>query len=165
MFRPAPAARARGGSGAFLWKLRPGSGLGPAAAVATIKKMKRMNSPQKLKKIGKEIREVLTYAAKINDLNIKLYGSVCLTSFELEVKNWQASLTLYTQEMLKLGILASDRVYSNLGHNYRSINYFKKSLIKVFATIKNADKNDTTLECLDGPTRISSFGRVGLKDE
>ena len=138
---------------------------GPAAAVATIKKMKRMNSPQKLKKIGKEIREALTYAANVNDLNIKFYGSVCLTSFELEVKNWQNSLTLYTQEMLKLGILASDRVYSNMGHNYRSINYFKKCLIKVFAIIKDADKNDTTLSCLDGPARISSFGRVGLKDE
>ena len=108
---------------------------GPAAAVATIKNEKN-EFPTKTQKDRERNQRVLTYAAKVNDLNIKLYGSVCLTSFELEVKNWQNSLTLYTQEMLKLGILASDRVYSNMGHNYRSINYFKKCLIKVLLLSK-----------------------------
>ncbi len=138
---------------------------GPAAAVATIKKMKRINSPDKLKKIGEDIREALTFAAELNKLKIKFYGSICLTSFELEVNDWQKSLTLYTQEMLKRGILASDRVYSNLGHNRRSINYFKRCLIDVFKMIKTYDKNNTTINFLEGPTRIPGFGRVGLKNE
>tara|TARA_B100000886_G_scaffold307078_1_gene239866 strand:+ start:16323 stop:17648 length:1326 start_codon:yes stop_codon:yes gene_type:complete len=136
---------------------------GPAAAIATIKKMKRINSPHKLRKIGEEIRNSLKEAAEINNLQIKLYGSPCLTSFELDVKDWQKSLTLYTQEMLRLGILASDRVYSNLGHNKRSINYFKKCLVKVFKIIKDNDDNGQTLSRLEGPTRIAGFGRVGLK--
>jgi len=137
---------------------------GPSAAIATIKKMRKINAPKKLKEIGVEIRKALTYASEINNLKIKFSGSICLTSFELEVKNWQNSLTLYTQEMLKLGILASDRVYSNIGHNKRSLKYFRKCLVKVFSIIKESDENDTTALKLTGPARVSGFGRVGLKN-
>ena len=58
---------------------------GPAAALATINKMKKINSPKKLVEIGKEIRKSLEEAASENGLNIKFYGSLCLTSFELDV--------------------------------------------------------------------------------
>ena len=136
---------------------------GPSAAIATINKMKKINSPNKLTKIGIIIRNHLFEAAKVNDLEIKFYGSICLTSFELKVSNWQESLTLYTQEMMKLGILASDRVYANIGHDRTSLNYFKKSLLRVFKIIKDCDRNNTTLSMLDGPVRIPGFGRVGIK--
>ena len=137
---------------------------GPSAAIASIRKMKRINSPEKLKKVGQEIRKALIHAAEKNNLKIKFYGSICLTSFELEVKNWQNSLTLYTQEMLKLGVLASDRVYSNIGHNNRSIKYFKKCLVKVFSIIKESDDKDIVSLKLNGPARTPGFGRVGLKN-
>ena len=138
---------------------------GPAAALATIKKMKNINSPKKLVKIGEEIRKSLEEAASENSLNIKFYGSLCLTSFELEVSDWQSSLTLYTQEMLKLGILSSDRIYANIGHNKKALNYFKKSLKIVFKIIKQCDILNSTKTRLEGSVRDPSFGRIGIKNE
>ncbi len=138
---------------------------GPAAALATIKKMKKINSPKKLKEIGKQIQTILKNAADENGLEIQIYGSLCLTSFELKVKDWQSTLTLYTQEMLKLGILASDRIYANIGHDKRSLSYFKKSITKVFNIIKQSEINGTTTSMLEGPIRISGFGRIGIKND
>jgi len=138
---------------------------GPAAALATIRKMQRINSPKKLVSIGNKTRLILQRAADKSQLDINFFGSSCLTSFELDVKNWQNSLTLYTQEMMKLGVLASDRVYANLAHHRFALRYFEKCLNKVFPILKQKDKENNTIDMIEGPVRISGFGRIGIKND
>ena len=43
-----------------------------------------------------------------------------------EHKFWQ-TITYFNQEMLKYGILASDRCYANLKHDVKSISIYKKA--------------------------------------
>jgi hypothetical protein len=138
---------------------------GPAAALATIRKMQRINSPKKLVSIGNKTRLILQRAADKSQLDINFFGSACLTSFELDVKNWQNSLTLYTQEMMKLGVLASDRVYANLAHHRFALRYFEKCLNKVFPILKQKDIENNTFDMIEGPVRIPGFGRIGIKND
>tara|TARA_B100000579_G_scaffold297673_1_gene247728 strand:+ start:29504 stop:30829 length:1326 start_codon:yes stop_codon:yes gene_type:complete len=139
--------------------------IGPTAALATIQKMKEINSPSKLLKVAKSIRKLLTNAANKNDIKISFDGSLCLTTFELDVNEWQASLTLYTQEMLSYGILSADRIYANTCHDKKALSAFGEALIKVFKLIKECDKDGTTRSRLNGPVRINSFGRVAINNK
>ena len=136
---------------------------GPSAALATINKMIRIDSPMKLIEKGKKIRNLLTKAAKNNNIEIQFSGSLCLTSFQLNVREWQTSLTFYTQEMLARGFLASDRVYANLAHDERSLKLFGEAVNIVFKKIKKAEEKGNTKDFLKGPIRINSFGRVPIK--
>ena len=64
--------------------------------------------------------------------------------------------------MMKLGVLASDRVYANLAHNRFALSYFEKCLNKVFPILKQKDKENNTCDMIEGPVRMPGFGRVGI---
>src|SRR3989344_636480 len=82
--------------------------IGPAAALATIRKMKKVNLPEHLKKIGRMIGEGWRKLAKKHKLKINVIGPEALITFSFDYgDDNQAIRTLFTQEMLKLGYLAS----------------------------------------------------------
>ena len=77
----------------------------------------------------------------------------------------QLSSTLESKRKSGVGILGSDRIYANIGHNKKALNYFKISLKKVFKIIKQCDILNSTKTKLEGSVRDPSFGRIGIKNE
>ena len=83
--------------------------IGPAAAIATIKKHKENNVAEHLIETGENVQKIWSDAAKESGLNVHVSGIAPLSHFSFEDKESNAMMTLFTQEMLGRGFLASGR--------------------------------------------------------
>ena len=134
--------------------------IGPACAVAFIKKHKKLNLGKLLVDKGTIIKNIWKSAAETSGMKIKISGIDPLASFKLEVKNWRAALTFFIQEMLKKGILASDRCYSNYKHDKKSLKLYEQACFQIFKEIAILDKKNKLVKNIKGPLKAIDFGRV-----
>ena len=134
--------------------------IGPACAIAFIKKHKKLQIGKKLIKIGKRIKGIWRTAADNFDLKINIKGIDPLASFKLESSNWPITLTFFIQEMLKKGILASDKCYANNKHSEELLKKYEKACFEVFEEISRLEKRKEIKNNLDGPVKKMSFGRL-----
>ncbi len=134
--------------------------LGPACALTFIKKHKKLKLGSKLNNIGINIKKIWRDAAKKHDLEIEINGINPLATFKLNAKNWPATITYFNQEMLKYGILASDRCYANLKHDVKSISIYKKACNDIFEKISYLEKKGILEKKLEGPIKQMGFKRL-----
>ena len=134
--------------------------IGPAAAITTIKKMQKLDLPKHLDKIGAIIAEGWKNHAKKHNLNIEILPPNALVTFIFQYENAQEIKTLYTQEMLKRGYLASSSVYVSFTHKEEHIRDYMIQVDEVFGIIKDAIDNNTVLEKLEGPVAHNGFQRL-----
>lgn len=125
--------------------------VGPVAALATIKKIIEKNVPNHLEKIGKLIIRGLKDTAKVNGLKIKIAGQSALIHFSFDYgKDSQAIRTLFTQEMLKRGILASDSVYVSYSFKKEHVKRYLNHVGEVFCLLKKAIGKNKVYDLLKG---------------
>ena len=136
--------------------------VGPACALAFIKKHRKLNAGKKLDGIGKKIKKIWIDAANKNNLKIEIQGINPLASFKLVTKNWPVTITFFIQEMLKKGILASDRCYANLNHTSKVLKLYKKACEEVFKKFQ-LEKKGTLKAHLEGPIKQMGFARLTSK--
>jgi len=134
--------------------------IGPACAVAFIKKYERLGLEKILIKKGKKIKSIWSEAAKYSNLDIKISGIDPLATFKLNVKNWPACITYFIQEMLKKNILASDKCYANYMHSDKYIQKYKKACFEVFYEIAKLNKMNNLEKKLEGPVKQIDFSRL-----
>jgi glutamate-1-semialdehyde aminotransferase len=134
--------------------------VGPAAAIATIRKMQRENVPEHLNKIGKMIGEGWKNLAEKHNLKIKILGPNPLITFSFEKDDDLKLKTLFTQEMLKRGFLASLSVYVSYAHKEKHVKDYLKSVDEVFSIIKGAITNNNADKLLEGPAAHKGFRRL-----
>lgn len=134
--------------------------IGPAAALATIRKCKRHNVSKHLIQTGRCIQNGWKDAAKEHNLKINVGGIAPLSHFSFEYKNGLEMMTFFTQEMLSLGFLASGRFYATYAHKKQHVQKYLKVVKKVFGLIARAEKNGGILRCLKGPVAHSGFRRL-----
>jgi len=134
--------------------------VGPASALAFIKKHKRLNLGKKLTLIGRKIKKIWKKAAKANNLEIEIFGIDPLASFKIKCENWPAVLTYFIQEMLKFNILTTDKCYANYRHDKKALKIYEKACFKVFKKISNIQKYGRILDELDGPPKEMGFNRL-----
>ena len=134
--------------------------IGPAAAIATIRKMEKYNVPFHLDKIGALIGKKWRELAKKHDLNFSILPPNALVTFTIDYENALAIKTLYTQEMLKRGYLAATSVYVSYAHTEEIVNEYMKNVDEVFELIKNAIDNNNINTLLEGPISHSGFQRL-----
>ena len=103
--------------------------LGPACSVAFLKKHKKINLGNILINNGLNIRKIWEKAALANNLKIEISGIFPLSSFKIIHDKWPVIITFFIQEMLKKGILASDRCYSNSCQSEKYLNIYNMFLI------------------------------------
>ena len=72
----------------------------------------------------------------------------------------QALATLFIQEMLKRGYLASTSVYVSYAHNERIVDEYLKAIDECFSIISHAVENKNENELLDSRVRSDSFNRI-----
>lgn len=134
--------------------------IGPTAALATIKKLIKTDTPGRLAKIGKSVKRVWQAASTKHDVPITVGGSDAIASFSFSDPDAQAVKTLFVQEMLAQGILASNLFFGTLAHTSAHVKRYAKAVDKSFAILKKAIDTGTVQKLLKGPIAHSGFARL-----
>jgi glutamate-1-semialdehyde aminotransferase len=134
--------------------------IGLAAALATIRKHQRCNASEHLVKIGKRVQSGWKLAADRHNLRMSISGIPPLAHFSFDYENGQAIRTLFTQEMLKKGFLATNAFYASYAHQSHHIDSYLEALDETFALIANAIGEGEVERLLKGPVAQSGFRRL-----
>jgi len=134
--------------------------IGPVASIATINKMQENNVPSHICKIGNLIRASWGKLAQENDLKIHTEGISPLPTFILDYEESQALHTLFTQEMLGRGYLASKSVYVSYCHNEQNVEKYMEDVDDVFGVLRKAIGQGNVKELLKGPVAHVGFKRL-----
>ena len=134
--------------------------IGPAAALATIRKHRRENVPQHLHRIGQMVRDGWGVAAERTGLPITIGGLVPLSHFAIQHPEAQAATTLFTQLMLERGFLATKAFYTTFAHQDAVIEEYLQAAEDVFGVVAQALERGTVKSLLDGPVAHAGFTRL-----
>ena len=134
--------------------------VGFAAAVATLKEMERINSPELLKHYGDRIVGTLNDAAKKHGLKLLISHVTPLAHTDWAYDNGLAIQTLFSQLMLDRGYLVSSAIYASTGYSDEIIDCFGKDVDESFEIIADAIKMGTVEKQLRGPIKQSGFARL-----
>jgi len=134
--------------------------IGPAAALATIRKHRRENVALHLRRIGQMTRDGWRVAAERAGLPITIGGLVPMSSFAIQHKDAQAASTLFTQLMLEKGFLATKAFNTTFAHQDQVIEEYLQAVEEVFGVIAHALEQGTMREMLKGPVAHAGFTRL-----
>jgi glutamate-1-semialdehyde aminotransferase len=133
---------------------------GPAAALATIKKHKRVNAGEHLITIGKMVQEGWRKLSSTNGLNINIGGIPPLSHFSFEYDNAMAMKAFFVQFMLERGFLASTLFYAMYAHQKEHVEKYLNAVDEAFAEILEANKTGSLEKCLKGLPASAGFKRL-----
>ena len=135
--------------------------IGLVAALATLKKMKRVNASERIKRAGNAVCVGWTKLAAKHGLAITLGGVIPISSFTLEYdKDSQALKTLFVQEMLDRGFLATNMFFASCAHTDAHIRKYLHAVDGVFAVLAQSIKTKTIYKKLRGPLAHTGFARL-----
>lgn len=135
--------------------------LGPVAALATLKKMKKLNVAKKLQIVGNKVKKIWSDTAKKNGLSITTGGLPPFSNFTFtHGDKHQALKTLFIQEMLQRGFLASNMVFASYAHTDAILKKYEKAVDEVFKILKEAIETNTIEKRLKGPVAHTGFARL-----
>ncbi|MQF94720.1 MAG: aminotransferase class III-fold pyridoxal phosphate-dependent enzyme [SAR202 cluster bacterium] len=134
--------------------------VGPAAALATIRKHRRESVPDHLIEIGSRVQNGWVEAAGAAGLNIQVAGIPPLSTFAFEHGNPAAMASVFTQEMLAKGFLASTGLYVLYAHQHHHIDSYLEAVGEVFGLLRKLVDNEEVEQYLKGPVRHSGFYRL-----
>jgi len=136
-------------------------GIGPTAALATIQKMEDKNVPAHIVKIGEKMGDVWERTGKESGVRIHVdRGFPPIMHFDFEYENKQAIATLFTQEMLARGYLATRGFYVSYAHSEADIGTYGEIAGDVFGIIKKAIDSKSVEKMLKGPVAHTGFQRL-----
>jgi len=136
-------------------------GIGPTAALATIKKLETHNVPKHIVEIGNYSGNVWERLGKEHGLKMHVdYGFPPIMHFDFEYANKLAVMTLFTQEMLAKGYLAAGGLYVSYAHKKDDVDRYGEVVDEVFKLIKKAVDDGTVEKQLKGPVKHSGFQRL-----
>ncbi|MDE1919363.1 MAG: aminotransferase class III-fold pyridoxal phosphate-dependent enzyme [Patescibacteria group bacterium] len=135
--------------------------IGPTAALATLKKMKKIGVAKRLLASGKKVRAGWTTLAKKYGLSITLGGVIPISSFSFQHgKDSQAMKTLFVQEMLDRGFLASNLYFASCAHTNAHIKKYLQAADESFRAIADAVAKGEVQKRLRGPVAHTGFARL-----
>lgn len=135
--------------------------MGPAAALATIRKHRRESVPEHLIEIGTQIQKGWVEAATAAGLNISVDGIPPLSNFTFHHGQGQELATVFNQEMLDRGYLSSTRFWVLHAHKRHHIDKYIESVGEVFQILARLIENEEIEQHLKGPVRHAAFHRLG----
>ena len=135
--------------------------IGPTAAIATLKEMKKIKSWQLINEIGIKIQNGWKKIASENSININVTGLPAISSYAFNGDRSLEYKTLVTQEMLKKGFLASTNFYACIEHSDYLINLYLDALNDVFKIISKCENKELDIyKLIEGPICHSGFQRL-----
>ncbi len=147
--------------GSFISSTYWTEGIGPTAALATIKKLEEKNVPKHIVTIGQQAGDIWQKLGDENSLKIHVdFGFLPIMHFDFEYENRQAIATLFTQEMLQRGYLASRGLYASYAHSKDELNNYSEQVNDIFKILKKAVDTKIVEKMLKGPIVHSGFQRL-----
>jgi len=144
-------------------------GVGPAAALATVRKMRELNLPAHCERIGRKVMNAWSRSAGRHGLPVKVddgYPALAHFSFEPDGERQPAHelaaelKTLYVQSMLERGFLATLAIYVTLAHTDEVVEMYAKAIDEVFAELAEALERGEVKKRLKGPVAHTGFRRL-----
>jgi len=135
-------------------------GIGLVASLATINKCIDKKVPDHLIAIGKQISHGWKKLSKNYSLPTEIVGIPPLTTFKFISDNSQVMHTLFTQEMLERGFLASKSVYVSYSHSNQHVEDYLSNVEEVFSIIQRGIENGKINSLLKGPVAHEGFKRL-----
>ena len=134
--------------------------IGPAAALAVINKMEEKKVQEHLINIGKIIQNGWNYIAKDIGLNIHVGSIYPLSHFDFQYPEPLVLKTLFTQEMLARGYLATNSFYCSYSHSVGIVERYLETVKEVFIFIKKSIDENTSKKLLKSSICQSGFKRL-----
>jgi len=134
--------------------------VGPAAALATIRKLRRENVAANLALTGDRIKAGWREAADRAGLDITIGGLAPLPRFTLNCAEPQTARTLFTQLMLDRGHLATNTVYVTWAHRDAEVTGYLQAVENAFVDLARAVARGSVPAELRGPVAHSGFQRL-----
>ena len=134
--------------------------IGPAAALATIRKYQRENVSEHIRRIGLLVMDGWTLAAEKTGLKLHADGLPSLNHFGLEHEDAQALVTLFNQLMLEKGYLAFNQFKPSFAHREEHVRNYLVAVKEAFAVLAEAVQKGDVRNRLSGPTARSGFYRL-----
>jgi len=136
-------------------------GVGPAAALATLEKMARIDVPAHCARIGERVKNAWREHGERNHLPIEVDdGYPALAHFSFKHDLADALRTLYVQLMLERGFLAGPAFYVSLAHADQIVDRHIAGIEEVFGEIGESLQRDDVEKQLKGPVAHSGFRRL-----
>jgi glutamate-1-semialdehyde 2,1-aminomutase len=134
--------------------------IGPAAALATIRKHRRHDVATHLQRIGARVQAGWLDAGARAALPIHVGGMTPLSHFHFDGPQAQAGHTLFTQLMLDRGYLAGKGFYVTYAHSDEHVDSYLTAVRDVFSIIGSAFEDGTVERLLHGPVAHTGFARL-----
>ncbi|NCY20347.1 aminotransferase class III-fold pyridoxal phosphate-dependent enzyme [bacterium] len=134
--------------------------IGPTAALKTLEVMKKKASWEVLTATGKKIISGWKELASRHQVSLEVSGIPAIPSFSFHGENALAYKTLVTQEMLKMGYLASSTVFVSVAHTAEIVEGYFHALNKVFQLIRECEQGRNVKRLLEGPVCHGGFKRL-----
>ncbi|HRY70467.1 MAG TPA: aminotransferase class III-fold pyridoxal phosphate-dependent enzyme [Phycisphaerae bacterium] len=135
-------------------------GVGPVAALATVRKMQRVDVPAHIAAIGLRFRKGMCEIADRHGVALKLTGHPAITSLVFEYPNALALQTLLTVRMLDRGILAGGGFYASLAHGEGHVEAYLAAADEIFGELSEAIRLGDAERRIGGEVRHSGFARL-----
>ncbi len=135
--------------------------VGPTAALAAVRKMKQTKVSEHVARIGPLAEQAWERSGKKYNLPVVVEkGYPCLAHFRFDHELTGELRTLYTQLMLKRGILAGTGIYPTLAHTPEILQIYTNAIDEVFGEIAGILSDNKVKESLKGPVAHSGFRRL-----
>lgn len=135
-------------------------GIGPAAALATVRKYQQHDVCSHVDQIGTRFRQGIEQMAARHGVEIRIEGHPALTSLSFVHPDALALQTLLTVLMLDRGFLVTSGFYPSLAHQPQHVDACVVAVDEVFAEISAAIRSGDVAARLPCPTRHSGFRRL-----
>lgn len=134
--------------------------VGPTAALATIRKMQRVDVPGHVERIGEMYREGLLELGSRHNLPVRVTGRGALLHIALEHSESAALITLFTTRMLDYGFLAGSQFYPSLAHEEKHVRGCLAAANEVFTELAAAVFNGDLHDRIKDGIKHSGFARL-----
>ena len=135
-------------------------GIGPAAAVASIGKMMRVDVPAHLAELGTRVMQGWESLGRTHRLPLSVSGRPAACVLGIDHPQQAALLTLMTTRMLEQGFLAAASCALTLAHQPHHVERYLAALDPVFAELSAAIAADDVTRRLRGPVKHAGFTRL-----
>jgi glutamate-1-semialdehyde 2,1-aminomutase len=133
---------------------------GPAAAIAMIRKHKKLNVGSHLMKIGEMVQKGWKILSEKQGLPIHIGGIPPLSHFTFEHEKGLVLKALFIQHMLEKGFLASTLFYSMYAHQEEHVVQYLKAADNAFGMIKASIETGHPEKDLLGQPSVAGFKRL-----
>ena len=135
-------------------------GIGPAAAIATIRQMQQFDLPGHVERMGNLVLNTWTKLGQDHDVPAISTGLPQFAGLTFDHPRHVELSTLFTARMLDHGFLAGSSFYPTLAHQDHHVEAFYEAANVVFAELHRAIANDDCVERLGTAARQTDFQRL-----